>query len=141
MTERQERYRVVSEASQLTQDARADVDAIASTRRRKYGNTKVEVDGVVFDSKREAADYKALKLMQAAGAISGLTLQPEFELQSGFTDAWGKKWRPIIYRADFSFMENGVLVVLDTKGFKTAEFKLKEKLFRHRYRSIELRLT
>ena len=131
----------VPKGPRMTQEARHAVNALMTQRQGKYGNTKVEVDGVVFDSKREAADYQKLKLMQAAGAISGLTLQPEFELQSGFTDAWGKKWRPIIYRADFSFMENGVLVVVDTKGFKTAEFKLKEKLFRHRYRSIELRLS
>ena len=46
----------------------------------KYGNRKVTVDGVVFDSKREAARYKELKLLQEAGEIKGLQMQVPFEL-------------------------------------------------------------
>ena len=46
----------------------------------KYGNTKASVDGIVFDSIREARRYKDLKLLQASGKISDLRLQVAFEL-------------------------------------------------------------
>jgi len=124
----------------MTQDAQNDVDAIASTRRRKYGNKTMLVDNVLFHSQKEAARYAELKLLVAAGTIIGLELQPVFELQSKFTDAWGKTWQPIRYVGDFSYMEGGTLVVEDTKGFITKDFRLKEKLFRFKFRSIDLRL-
>jgi hypothetical protein len=43
--------------------------------------------------------------------------------------------------ADFRYHENGRLVVEDTKGMETAVFKIKAKLFRYRYPTIELRIT
>ncbi len=107
-------------------------------RRQKYGNTKVEVDGVVFQSKKEAARYAELKLLVAGGAISGLQLQPVFELQAKFTDAKGVKHRAINYTADFCYMSNGTLTVEEVKGFETREWLLKRKLFLFKFRSILL---
>lgn len=49
-------------------------------RRRKYGNTKIMVDGIQFDSKREAARYRELKLLERAGVISFLQRQTKFQL-------------------------------------------------------------
>lgn len=51
-------------------------------RRRgaKLGNRKVTVDGIEFDSKKEAQRYYELKLLQRAGVISELELQKEYEL-------------------------------------------------------------
>lgn len=49
-------------------------------RRRKYGNTKITVDGIQFDSKREAARYQELKLLERAGVISFLQRQTKFQL-------------------------------------------------------------
>lgn len=49
-------------------------------RRRKYGNTKITVDGIQFDSKREAARYQELRLLERAGVISFLQRQAKFQL-------------------------------------------------------------
>lgn len=48
--------------------------------RAKYGNRKVALDGITFDSKKEAQRYTELKLLEKAGKITGLQLQREFEL-------------------------------------------------------------
>lgn len=108
----------------------------------KYNARKTTVDGIVFDSGDEALRYNQLKLLQAAGEIAGLELQPEFELQPAFTDAAGKRQRAITYRADFAYTEpDGTRVVEDVKGVETAVFKLKKKLFLFRYRDLELRIV
>ena len=49
-------------------------------RYRKYNNRKIEVDGMVFDSKKEASRYEELLLLQKAGAISGLRRQVRYVL-------------------------------------------------------------
>ena len=46
----------------------------------KYRNEKVIVDGISFDSKKEAARYRELKMLERSGAISGLKMQVPFEL-------------------------------------------------------------
>lgn len=46
----------------------------------KYHNTPVEVDGIRFDSKAEAARYVQLKALRAAGRILWFTRQPSFLL-------------------------------------------------------------
>lgn len=118
-----------------------------ATAARKYGNRRIEVDGVFFDSVAEAARYKELLLLERAGRIEDLTLQPVYELQPPFRDARGRKHRAIKYIADFRYIEvvdpqsvQGVDVVEDTKGARTKEFNIKEKLFRFRYPNIDLRI-
>jgi len=95
---------------------------------KKYRAVKTVVDGHTFDSKREAERYMELKLLVKAGLIKNLDLQPSFPLQDGFT-CKGKKYRPIIYKADFGYIENGEYVVEDVKGMETDVFKLKRKMF------------
>lgn len=94
----------------------------------KYSAKKTVVDGVTFDSKRESERYIELKTLVKAGVIRDLELQPKFELQPGF-ECKGKKYRPIIYKADFAYMEGDTYVVEDVKGMETDVFKLKRKLF------------
>jgi hypothetical protein len=111
--------------------------------RNKYGNRKVEMDGVVFDSVAERNRYVELKLLLVAGEISNLELQPRFELQPSFKR--GKKTiRRVEYVADFAYTENGRRVVEDVKGGKATQtqvFRLKEKLFLFRYADLELRIV
>lgn len=107
----------------------------------KYRARRTVIDGIAFDSQKEANRYAELKLMERENLITGLTLQPSFELQEGFKASNGKRYRKIVYIADFSYFEDGKHVVEDTKGFKTQVFRLKEKLFRFRYPEIDLRLT
>lgn len=105
----------------------------------KYHNKKVQVDMYVFDSIAESRRYKELKLLEQAGEISKLELQPRFLLQEGFKKN-GKTFRKIEYIADFQYIENGKLVIEDVKGKETEVFKLKRKLFEHEYPDYELKL-
>lgn len=98
----------------------------------KYRAKKVEVDGIKFDSKKEATRYQVLKLMEQAGAIQDLELQKKFELIPSFKID-GKTIRGISYKADFCYYENGKFIVEDVKGYKTDVYKLKAKLFAYRY--------
>ena len=79
---------------------------------RKYGNRKTVVDGIKFDSGAEAGRYKELRLMEKAGAIKDLILQPEFLLQDKFKHK-GKTERAVKYIADFKYFDvsRGVYVV------------------------------
>lgn len=75
----------------------------------KYYNKPTVIDGIKFDSKKEAQHYMELKLLQRAGEISNLELQPRFLLQEGFKKN-GKTYRKIEYIADFAYSrsrENG----------------------------------
>jgi hypothetical protein len=106
----------------------------------KYGNKKTWVDNILFDSAREAARYRELRMCFGAGVIGDLELQPEYELQPAF-EYQGKRIRAIVYRGDFRYVENGRVVVEDVKGFKTKDFLLKAKMFQYRYADVELRLV
>lgn len=101
-------------------------------RKSKYHAEKTEVDGIMFDSRKEADFYARLKLLEKAGEISDLKLQPRFELQEPFI-CDGKKERKIEYVADFSFIQGGKRVVIDVKGVRTQVYKLKRKLFLYKY--------
>ena len=70
----------------------------------KYRNKKVIVDGEEFDSKKEGNRYKELRLLERAGEISNLELQPKFLLQDSFKKN-GKAYRKIEYIADFLYCQ------------------------------------
>lgn len=102
----------------------------------KYKAKKTEIDGITFASKSEAKRYEELKLLQRGGAIQNLSLQPRFMLQEGFVNIdTGKKERAIEYVSDFMYDEGDRTVVEDVKGFKTADYKIKRKLFIKKYQS------
>ena len=99
--------------------------------RRKYGNKKILVDGIPFDSIREGSRYRQLKVLQNAGEIKDLSLQVKFLLQEGFRDILKRWHRPITYIADFVYLDKKYQwrkVVEDAKGFKTPDYKIKKKL-------------
>ena len=95
----------------------------------KYHNKKTEIDGVVFDSKKEALRWHELKLMERAGLISDLRRQVPFALIPNLKDDSGRVVeRAVRYIADFCYMQNGVAVVEDVKGLRTREYVLKRKM-------------
>lgn len=94
----------------------------------KYHSIKTIVDGILFDSKAEAQRYTELKLLERAGKISHLILQPPFKLIEK-----SKYGRDIYYYADFMYLENGHKVVEDVKGVKTAVYSLKKRLMAEKY--------
>lgn len=104
----------------------------SSEKKSKYSSAKTDIDGIRFDSKKEAEFYAELKLRERAGEISHLRLQPRYLLQEAFKYD-GKQFREIEYVADFEYVENGITVVVDVKGFKTAVYMIKRKLFLYRY--------
>lgn len=105
----------------------------------KYNNKKVIVEDYVFDSIQESRRYKELKLLERAGKIQNLELQPHFLLQDSFRKN-GKTIRKIEYIADFKYIENGKTIVEDVKGLQTDVFKIKHKLFEKKYPDLELRI-
>ena len=70
----------------------------------KYKNKKTQVDMYVFDSIAESKRYKELALLEKAGEIKDLQLQPRFLLQEGFRKN-GKTYRKIEYIADFMYCQ------------------------------------
>lgn len=88
----------------------------------KYHSAPTTVDGIRFHSIGEANRYRGLKILEKAGAITDLKLQQPFPLE-----IFGK--HICTYKADFTYFENNRFIVEDYKGFETAEFKLKAKLF------------
>lgn len=108
---------------------------------RKYKAKKTVFDGITFDSQKEAMRYGELKLLERAGEISDLELQPKYVLQEGFRDKDGKKHIAITYKADFKYVEKGKEIVEDAKGFETEVFKIKLKLLLYKYPEINFKLT
>ena len=101
----------------------------------KYHNKKVIYNGIKFDSKKEMQRYKNLELLESTNYICSLELQKKFLLQEGYTNAEGKKIRPIYYIADFYYYDyiDNKWVVEDVKGVRTDVYKLKKKLFEYKY--------
>lgn len=108
--------------------------AMARLAGSKYHAHKTVVDGITFDSRREAKRYQELKLLERAGAIRDLRRQVKYELIQPF-DVGGKHYRPTSYVADFVYTDckTGDEVVEDCKGYRTDVYRLKAKLFAYRF--------
>ena len=120
-----------------------------AAKTNKYNAKKVSVDGIEFDSKKEARRYQELLLLQKAGEIYMLERQKVYELLPAQRepDTVGKRGgvikgklleRAVEYVADFVYTDkNGKTVVEDVKGFREggayAVFVLKRKLMLYRY--------
>lgn len=124
--------------------------------RSKYGARKTVVDGITFDSKKEANRYRELKLLEKAGEICCLRLQVPFELIPAQYEETGEvytkganKGKPkrgkciekaVVYYADFVYQNMGSdRIVEDVKGMRTPVYIIKRKLFRWRYPDYEFR--
>lgn len=101
-----------------------------------FNSTITLVDGVKFRSKGEASRCTMLQRYVKMGLIADLKLQPLFVLQDKAVIG-GEKLRRITYKADFSYLYEGVLWVEDWKRkskdgtlFLTPEFRRTYKLFR-----------
>lgn len=108
---------------------------------RKYRNEPRTIDGIRFDSKAEARRYAELKLLERAGAITELRLQPRYTLLDKYTNGKGKRIRAITYTADFEYREKGKTIVEDVKSpaSKTQAYQLRKKLFEKRHHPLTIR--
>lgn len=116
----------------------------------KYGNKKITVDGITFDSKKEARYYLLLREMEKKGEISGLRLQVPYELipavykeetiqlKTKSKTVTKCIQRAIHYVADFVYTKDGEEIVIDVKGVRTEGYKLKKKMMLA-FRGIEIR--
>ncbi|MEC9268509.1 MAG: DUF1064 domain-containing protein [Pseudomonadota bacterium] len=92
--------------------------------RSKYGNKKTEIDGITFDSAKEARRYSELRLLERAGEISDLECHPVYPIEIN-----GKRICKVV--PDFGYLEDGRRVVEDVKSpitRKNREYRLKKKL-------------
>lgn len=97
----------------------------------KYHAEKVTINGIKFDSKHEAQRWSELVLLERARAINDLQLQVKFPLIP--KSQYG---REIVYVADFTYYEDGKLVVEDAKSSITRKnpvYRLKRRMFMERY--------
>lgn len=116
----------------------------------KYHSKKTEVDGIQFDSKREAQRYQQLKLMEKAGVICDLKRQVKYELIPAQYINGKCVERAITYTSDFEYYvlkplnvrtvmadpkagTIGEHIVEDVKGVRTAEYVIKRKLMLYKY--------
>lgn len=94
--------------------------------RNKYNAKKTMIHGTWFDSKKEADRYLELKLLERAGEITNLELQPQYVFKLNGV-------KICTYRADFRYCEDGLSVVNDVKGYKTQIYKIKKKMMKAFY--------
>jgi hypothetical protein len=127
---------VVSSADAIKLSKKLGRYRVSSKEDRTY-------DNIVFDSKWEAQTYKLLKMLLPAD--TQVHMQVPFLLQEKFKTSAGKTIREINYCADFVITREkdlqpniipGDAFVVDSKGHLTDIFKLKNKLFMYKYRTV-----
>lgn len=140
------------ELARLGPEARKQIaQYMGEVKTGKYRNVRTQVDGIPFDSQKEARRFIELRSLLKAGKIRKLKLQPQFTLQESYVTPEGERVRAVRYVADFSYetvvhsaAQDGEgnlkpvtywnLVVEDVKSHatKTAQYKLKKKLMMER---------
>ena len=105
------------------------------TKPSKYRNQRTKIDGVLFDSKKEAEYYSYLRMMLLAHEIIAFNRQVEFILQEGHDAV-----KPITYIADFLVIDKQRHpFYIDVKGMKTDTYKMKKKMLLAKYNGIDFR--
>ena len=117
----------------------------------KYGNINKTVDGIKFDSIKEADRYRELKFLERCGSIEQLELQKKFVLiPAQYENPLAEKKKDrgkcleqaCTYKADFYYYDKltNKYCCEDTKGFKTKDYIIKRKLmlYVHGIRIIEV---
>lgn len=105
----------------------------------KYHSRKATVNGIVFDSHREARRYQELLLLLRAGEITQLELQKKYTLIPAQKKPSGGTERACTYTADFVYKDKtGREIVEDSKGMKTQQYIIRRKLMLY-IRGIEVK--
>ena len=98
----------------------------------KYGAEKVTVDGIRFDSKREANRWIYLKSLERDGKITDLRRQVPIHLFGRDGPLLTPAGRPMRYVADFRYVDlsdeatAGLTVFEDAKGHPTKDYLIKK---------------
>lgn len=135
MPTREELKQQFPDASEDFIAANADVPADLNTyygkadekpkKRSKYNATKTLLDGITFDSGKEAKRYQELSLMLKAGQIFCLQVHVRFPIPGNAH-----------YEGDFVYLDeqlNPVIEDVKSEPTKTRLYRLKKKLFFEKY--------
>jgi hypothetical protein len=107
----------------------------------KYGaRSTFCIHGHKHASKREAVRCVELHLLQSAGEISELKVEPKFVFEVNGGPMKMGNGQPAAYKPDFIYKENNRDVVEDVKGMIVRDFPLRAALFRACFPDIELRV-
>ena len=99
--------------------------------RHKYGARRTEVDGIRFDSRKEARYFRQLRMRQGTGEILFFLRQVPFHLPGG-----------VRYVVDFAeFHADGTVHFVDVKGMETAQFKSKKKMVEDIYSPVKIEIV
>lgn len=88
-------------------------------KKNKYSAEATVLNGLKFASKREAARYQELLMLQSAGEIANLTVQPVYPLQNDHISVKYPNGRVAKYTADFEYWQDSELVTEDVKSKPT----------------------
>lgn len=103
----------------------------------KYHNRKTVIDGITFDSKKEADYYCELRIRRMAHEITGFDMQVPFVLLEPFKYK-GRKIQGIKYTADFVvYYPDGRKEIIDVKGLRTRDYIMRKKLLLSKYLDID----
>lgn len=106
----------------------------------KYHAQKTEINGVVYDSKKEANRSQELLYLERAGLVKNVRRQVRFELQPEYITKDGRKIKSINYVADYVYERpDGKMVVEDVKSEMTRKlpvYRIKKKMLEARYKDI-----
>lgn len=103
----------------------------------KYNNAKTKMNGIEYDSKKEAARASELAMLEKSGVIKNLQRQVRFEVVPKTETE-----RAVYYQADFVYEQQGKLICEDVKSPPTRAnpaYIIKRKLFKYRYPEYEFR--
>jgi hypothetical protein len=120
---------VAAQAGQCVM-ARVPSSWLKEQRQNKYRAKRIEVDGITFDSQKEAGRWFDLLNLQRARLITDLQRQVRFDLRGQFAPLVSDKGRRLSYVADFVYQRDGMQVIEDAKGIQTPEYKLKKAILR-----------
>ena len=127
----------------------------------KYKNNRTEIDGIVFDSQKEAKYYLKLLILQKAGEVTDIECHPKYILQSAYwkcckevsvniaskhicpyCDKRMPKTSAVTYSADFKVTySDGHIEIVDVKGVQTQSFKDKRKMFEYQNPELTLKIV
>lgn len=107
-----------------------------TARKAKYKNKITYIGALKFHSQKEARRYVELKLLEDAGKIKALELQPKYELRAYPQHIHDGPVKIGSYVADFRYFDaSGKQIVEDvkSKGTVTAIYRLKKKMMLANY--------
>ncbi len=100
----------------------------------KYKSRKTVCNqGHFHDSMKEARRCDELNFLEKSGKISGLEIQKKFTLIEAHKYKNMPNERSCCYIADFCYLENNLIIIEDTKGFRTKDYIIKRKLLKEKF--------